>query len=255
MDEHLQAPALGRLSGIAHRFFTRQGGVSDGVYQSLNCGPGSSDLPERVGANRGRVASMLGVAADRLLTPWQVHSAEVAVVDRPWTGDRPRVDALVTRTPGLAVAVLTADCAPVLFADIEAGVAAAAHAGWRGARAGVLEATVEAMERLGARRSRIMAAIGPMIGPDSFEVGADFEQELLAGVPESRAFFHFSAGRRSRFDLPGFCRWRLDRAGITGIEVLAVDTYADEQRFFSYRRSTHRKEADYGRQISAIVLK
>jgi YfiH family protein len=255
MAERIEADTFSRLSGLAHGFFTRRGGVSGGLYGSLNCGPGSADAVEHVRENRARVAAALGAAADRLLTPWQIHSPDVVAVAAPWPGDRPRADALVTATPGLAIGVLTADCTPILFADPEARVIGAAHAGWRGALDGVIQKTVEAMERLGARRERIAAAIGPAIGPLAYEVGPEFEREFLSQTPRSSSFFHRAAAGRARFDLPGFCRARLTEAGVGAIEDTATDTYADEQRFFSYRRATHRNEPDYGRQISAIVLK
>ncbi len=255
MAVRIEADALARLGGVAHGFFTRQGGVSDGVYGSLNCGQGSKDDAARVRENRDRVAAALGAAPDQLLSPWQVHSPDALIVEVPWTGDRPKADALVTATPGLAIGVLTADCTPVLFADPDAKIIGAAHAGWRGALSGVLEATIAAMERLGARTQRITAAVGPSIGPDSYEVGPEFEREFLAAAPGSARFFHQRPGAKPRFDLPAFCRDRLDVAGIGTIEDASIDTYADESRFFSFRRTTHRKEGDYGRQISAIVLK
>lgn len=255
MAEHIKAAALARLNGIHHGFFTRRGGVSDGLYGSLNCGQGSRDDAAKIGENRARVAAALGTASGHLLSPWQVHSAEALAIEAPWLGERPKADALVTRTPGLAIAVLTADCAPVLFADPEARVIGAAHAGWRGALAGILEETVAVMERQGARRERIAAAVGPSIGKESYEVGPEFEREFLAAAPGSAGFFHRRPGAKPRFDLPGFCRDRLERAGVGVIDDASCDTYADESRFFSFRRATHRQEADYGRQISAIVLK
>lgn len=255
MAVRIEADVLARLDGVAHGFFTRRGGVSDGVYGSLNCGQGSKDDAAKVRENRSRVAVTLGAAPNRLLSPWQVHSPGALIVEAPWIGDRPKADALVTATPGLAIGILTADCTPVLFADPDAKIVGAAHAGWRGALSGVLEATIAAMERLGARPERIAAAVGPSIGPESYEVGPEFEREFLATAPGSTRFFHQRPGAKPRFDLPAFCRDRLVRAGIGTIEDASTDTYADESRFFSFRRTTHRKDADYGRQISAIVLK
>jgi hypothetical protein len=255
MAERIQATELGGMPGIDHGFFTRRGGVSEGVYGSLNCGQGSADAPERVSENRARVARALNTDPERLLSVCQVHSSDAVAVDAPWAGVRPKADAIVTATRGLALGVLTADCAPVLFADAEAGVIGAAHAGWRGALAGVMDATVAAMERLGARRERISAAVGPTIGQDSYEVGPEFEREFLTAAPQSHQFFHTCPDQRPRFDLAGFCRARLEAAGVGIVEVASPNTYAEESRFFSFRRSTHRMEPDYGRQISAIVLK
>lgn len=251
----LHAPSLSRLSGIRHAFFTRAGGVSSGVYESLNGGAGSQDRPEDVRANRARMAAALGVAPERFVTPWQIHSPDVAVAEAPWTRESaPRADAVVTAVPGLAVAVTTADCGPVLFADATARVAGAAHAGWKGALGGVLEATVEAMERLGADRVRLTVALGPMIRQSNYEVGAEFVARFRAHDAASEAFFRPSArDGHAMFDLPGYIARRLRAAGVTQIEDLGHCTYADP-RFFSFRRSTHRGEPDYGRHINAIVL-
>jgi YfiH family protein len=255
MPTPLTADCLSALSGIAHGFFTRHGGVSQGGYASLNCGLGSKDDPDAVRENRTRVAAAL--TARSLLTAHQVHSATAVVVDKAWSTEaRPRADAIVTATPGLALGVLTADCAPVLFADGEAGVVAAAHAGWRGAIGGVLEATLAAMGQLGARTANIAAAVGPCIGQPAYEVGWDFEQEFLKRDPHSGQFFarpNGDSGSRPHFDLAGYVAQRLSRAGIA-VAGLAPCTYAQEEHFFSYRRSQARKEPDYGRQISAIVL-
>lgn len=242
------------LDGIGHGFFTREGGVSEGLYASLNCGLGSGDSPEAVRENRGRVAGRLGVAGERLLTLYQVHSPTAVTVEGPWTGERPEADALVTATPGLAIGVLTADCAPVLLADPQARVIGAAHAGWKGAVTGVVEATLAAMERLGARRQRIAAAVGPCIAQPSYEVGPEFPAPFLAQDPGNAAFFRPGAGDRLHFDLKGFVAERLRRAGVGALAVDPADTQADEARFFSFRRSTKRGEKDYGRLISAIVL-
>jgi polyphenol oxidase len=248
--------ALLSLPGIRHAFFTRDGGVSDGFYTSLNAGLGSRDAPEHVAENRARMAAALGVAADRLVTAYQVHSPTVVVATEPWSrADAPRADAVVTRVPALAVGVTTADCGPLLLADHDAGVVGAAHAGWRGALAGVAEAAVEAMEQLGASRRRIVVALGPMIRQPNYEVGPDFLARFAAEDPGSDRFFApaVRAGH-AMFDLAGYITARLQRAAVGRIEDLGHCTYADPARFFSYRRSTHRTEADYGRHISAIAL-
>ena len=254
MPKPLTADCLAGLPGIAHGFFTRHGGVSLGGYASLNCGLGSKDDPAAVGENRGRVASFL--TARDLVTAHQVHSATAVVVERPWSLDeRPRADAIVTATRGLAVAVLTADCAPVLFADPEAGVVAAAHAGWRGAFGGVIESALAAMEQLGARRERVRAAVGPCIGQAAYEVGPEFEQEFLGQDSANARFFSRRApDARPHFDLAPYAEHRLHQAGIANILAVAPCTYAHADDFFSYRRSRAQKEADYGRQISAIAL-
>jgi polyphenol oxidase len=244
-----------RLSGIGHGFFTRIGGVSQGVYASLNIGVGSRDSPTAVAENRSRVAAALGVAAERLAVPYQIHSADAASISEPWApSNRPRCDALVTATPGLALGVTGADCGMILFADRRARVIGAAHAGWRGALAGVVEATVSAMERLGARRGDVVAALGPCIGRASYEVGPEFVAAFAAGEDVARFFIRSRKAGHSMFDLNAYIAERAARAGIGAFEDLALDTYADEQRFFSYRRKTHRQEPDYGRLMSAIVL-
>jgi len=254
MPKPLTADRLAALPGIAHGFFTRHGGVSQGGYASLNCGLGSKDDPAAVRENRARVAEFLG--ARNLITAHQIHSATALIVDKPWNLDeRPRADAMVTATPGLALGVLTADCAPVLFADAEAKVVGAAHAGWRGAIGGVLEATLAVMEELGADRRRIQAAVGPCIGQPAYEVGRDFEQEFLRRDAESARFFSRQVpDARPHFDLAGYAAQRLARAGVGNLPGASPCTYALAEDFFSYRRSQARKEADYGRQISAIVL-
>lgn len=241
------------LSPMRHGFFTRRGGASSGVFEGLNCGQGSSDQTNVVAINRERVASAIGVAPDGLVSMHQVHSADVeAIEERPERA--PKVDALVTDRPGLALTVLTADCQPVLFSDPEAGIIAAAHAGWRGALFGILEATIARMEQLGARRSSIVAAIGPTISQGAYEVGWDFHDDFLAEDPESLRFFSGGGEQKPHFDLPGYGLHRLRRAGIGQAIWTRHCTYSDPARFFSYRRSVHRKEADYGRLISAIRL-
>jgi hypothetical protein len=252
----LQASTLSALPNVRHAFFTRGGGISEGIYDSLNGGLGSRDAPANVAENRARMAAALGVPRDCFLTAYQIHSPDVAIAEKPWTRDEmPRADAVVTKVPGLAVGITTADCGPVLFADSEAGVIGAAHAGWQGAFSGVLEATIEAMERIGARRSRILAALGPLIRQPNYEVGAEFVERFVAADPGNSTFF-VSAARASHsmFDLPGYIAARLTRAGIGGFEDLGRCTYADAQAFFSYRRSTHRAEPDYGRHVNAIAL-
>ena len=244
------------VSGVRHGFFTRKGGVSGGDYASLNCGFGSRDRGEDVAENRRRVAHALGVAADALVTAYQVHSADVVAVGAPWAqGAAPRADGLVCDRPGIALGVLAADCAPVLFADAEAGVIGACHAGWRGALSGVAEATVRAMEALGAARGRIGAAIGPCIAQASYEVGPELRERFLAADPESGAWFAAPAdGARPRFDLAGYLRHRLEGAGIASVAAIGRDTYAEADALFSYRRACHRGEPDFGRLISAIAL-
>jgi YfiH family protein len=251
----IQAASL-ELPGIRHAFFTRQGGVSAGPYASLNGGVGSRDDTVNVSENRARMAAALDVAPDRLLTAYQIHSPDVVVAETAWPMQaRPRADAIVTRTPGLAIGVSTADCGPILLADPFARVIGAAHAGWRGALAGVAEATVAAMERLGADRGRIRAALGPMIRQDNYEVGPDLIARFAAEDKGADDFFRPAARERhAKFDLGGYIAARLGRAGIGQIEDLRLCTYAEPARFFSFRRTTHCAEADYGRHISAIAL-
>jgi len=250
----LKSSSLDATGAVRHGFFTREGGISTGVYATLNAGIGSRDAPDNVRENRARMAAALRVPADRLLTAYQVHSAEAVIVDRPWPLDeRPRADAVVTNTPGLAVAITTADCGPILLADAGARVIAAAHAGWRGALGGVLESAVAAMQRCGARRDRIIAAIGPMIRQPSYEVGPDLIA-AFSGPTDARFFTPAERAGHAFFDLAGYIASRLHAAGIAHVNDLDACTYADDKRFFSYRRSVHRKEDDYGRHISAIAL-
>lgn len=236
-----------------HGFFTRKGGASSGVFAGLNCGTGSSDLAEIVAINRARVAQSMDVAVDHLVNVHQVHSPDVVAVTAP-LAERPRADALVTATPGLALAVLTADCQPVLFADAGAGVIGAAHAGWKGAKDGVLEATLDAMEALGARRANTAAVIGPCISQTAYEVGHEFFEAFTDDDPETRRFFVSGNGDRMLFDLPSYGLWRLRQAGVGHAEWTRHCTYRDPARFYSYRRTTHAGEADYGRLISVIRL-
>ena len=243
-------------AGLAHGFFTRQGGHSTGIFSSLNCGMGSGDDKATVGRNRAVVADALAVPEPQLITAYQVHSAEALFVSRPWgEGERPRVDGLVTATPGLAIGVLTADCGPLLFADLKAGVIAAAHAGWKGALTGVTESTIAVMEAHGAKRSSIVAVIGPMISQAAYEVGPEFPARFIdADAANARYFVPSARAKHMMFDLPGYLETRLRREGVGKVVNLALCTFDHEQRFFSYRRTTHRNEKDYGRQISAIAL-
>ncbi|WP_137701518.1 peptidoglycan editing factor PgeF [Marimonas lutisalis] len=241
------------LRPIVHGFFTRKGGSSSGIFAGLNCGPGSSDQSEAVTMNRSRVAQEIGVAPDHLVTVHQVHSPDVVALDSvPAT--RPRADAMVTSTPGLALGILTADCQPVLFADAASGVVGAAHAGWKGALAGVLEATLDAMEALGAKRETTSAAIGPTISQRAYEVGQEFFENFMDDDPENSRFFINGVDGKYQFDLPAYGLFRLRRAGIGRAEWTRHCTYSDPARFFSYRRTTHAGEADYGRLISVIRL-
>lgn len=247
---------LSAVPGISHAFFTREGGVSGGLYDSLNGGLGSHDNPAHVAENRSRMAEHLGVAAENLLSVHQIHSPDAVVAIGPWQGGiRPRADAIVTVTENLAIGVTTADCGPVLLVDPNARVIAAAHAGWKGALTGILEATIAAMESLGADRRRTLAALGPMIRQQSYEVGAEFVERFL-DTDAANAVFFLAASREGHamFDLAGFIRMRLEKAGVLMIDDLGIDTYSDE-RFYSYRRSVHRHEGDYGRHVHAIALK
>jgi YfiH family protein len=246
---------LSAIPGLRHAFFSREGGVSDGIYASLNGGLGSSDDQAKVAENRRRMAEYMGVAPAHLVGVHQVHSPDAVVATGPWPGEaRPRADAIVTRTEGIAIGVTTADCGPILFADPAARVIGAAHAGWKGALTGVLESTIDAMEKLGADRSGMVAAIGPLIRQQSYEVGGEFVERFLDADAEHGAFFIPSErSGHSMFDLAGFIRMRLENAGVLMIDDIGVDTYADE-RFYSYRRSVHRKEPDYGRLVHAIAL-
>jgi hypothetical protein len=256
----VEAENLSSVTGIRHGFFTRAGGVSNGLYASLNCGLGSNDDPELVLENRRRIGRHLGVDDDKfgggVVTLYQEHGTTAFAVSTPPSRDAlPRADAVISVTPGLVIGVLTADCAPVLLADGEAGVVAAAHAGWRGAINGIVDSAVHEMELLGARRERISAAIGPCIGQAAYEVGSEFEATFLSRDPASNEFFKQNAeSARPHFDLPGFVVSRLAEAGVSRIEDLSLCTSENESLFFSYRRKTRRGEPDYGRQISAIVV-
>lgn len=249
----LAASNLYQIPGISHGFFGRQGGVSEGIFASLNCGPGSGDLREHVGENRNRVLTALGGA--KLLTLYQIHSPDAVIADKPWERG-PQADAMATNVPGLTLGILTADCAPVLFADPQARVIGAAHAGWKGALTGVIASVLEKMESLGADRRRISAAIGPCISQANYEVGPEFIARFAeADADNTRFFVPSDKPDHWRFDLEGYVVYRLREAGLANIEPLSVCTYARENEFFSFRRATHRGEKDYGRQVSAIVLK
>ena len=250
----LGSPLLSAIPGLRHAFFSREGGVSDGIYAGLNGGLGSNDDAAHVAENRRRMAAQMGVTPDRFLSVHQIHSPDAVVATGPWPGAKPRADALITRTEGLAIGVTAADCGPILFVDPTARVIGAAHAGWKGALTGVIESTVDAMEKLGADRSGIVAAIGPLIRQHSYEVGGEFVERFLEADADNAAYFIPSdrAGH-SMFDLAGFIRMRLENAGVLMIDDIGVDTYSDE-RFYSYRRSVHRKEPDYGRHVHAIAL-
>jgi YfiH family protein len=259
----LRAANLSRLPSIAHGFFGRTGGVSEGIFSSLNCGPGAADQRPNVLENRRRVAQALGSNSE-LVTLGQVHGTRAITVMKPWpigknAQDDPKLiplgDAMATNVPGIALGILAADCAPVLFADSEAQVVGAAHAGWRGALDGVIESAIEAMESLGAKRDRMTAAIGPCIGKAAYEVGSEFHARFLQSDPTTEQFF--DSGNRAghfQFDLAALVASRLDAALIHDIWRASVCTYSDESAFFSYRRATHRGESDYGRQVSAILL-
>jgi hypothetical protein len=245
-----------RIPGVAHGFFTRLGGMSHGVYASLNGGVGSRDAPEAVSENRARIAAALGAAPERLAVPFQIHSPDAVAITEPWRPSaRPQCDALVTATPGLALGVTGADCGMILFADERACVIGAAHAGWKGALTGVVEATVTAMEGLGAKRSNVVAALGPCIGPRSYEVGPEFVAAFAnSGDDTARYFTPSRRDGHSMFNLNAYIAERAAQAGVGRFEDLGLDTYSDERRFFSYRRATHRKEPDYGRLLSVIVM-
>jgi len=242
---------LAALAGVGHGYFGRPGGVSTGLYASLNAGPGSKDDPVAVAQNRDLIRQAMGATA--LLSCHQVHSPDVIHVTEAWDR-RPEGDAMVTATPGLALCILTADCTPVLFADAEAGVVGAAHAGWKGALGGVLEATVASMTELGAEPGRIRAAIGPTIAQASYEVGPEFRDTFLEASPASEGLFVPGKGDRFHFDLPGYCHASLAAMGLGHIADLALDTCALEDRYFSNRRRNHRGEPDYGQNASVILL-
>ncbi len=262
----ITAEVLNDVRGVRHAFFTREGGVSTGIYAGLNCGAGSDDKPGAVTENRRRAMARFGLGLDDLRTVHQVHGFDVLTVTEPLDGGeadgggeiteaRPRADALVTATPGVALGVLTADCAPVLLADGNGKVIGAAHAGWKGALAGVTDAVIEAMIDLGATRSNIRAVVGPCIGPESYEVGPEFPAPFLDEDPGNQRFFKAAtrAGHHL-FDLDDYVHMRLAEAGIYVVQSTALDTLQDEQKFYSYRRTTHRGEPDYGRQLSAITI-
>jgi polyphenol oxidase len=251
----LESPLLSAIPGLRHAFFTREGGVSGGIYGSLNGGVGSNDDPAHVEENRRRMAEQMGVSTEHFLSLYQIHSPDVVVATGPWQGpSRPRADAIVTRSEGLAIAATAADCGPILLVDPGARVIGAAHAGWKGALTGILESTIETMEKLGADRSNIVAAIGPMIRQHSYEVGGEFVERFIEADAENALFFIPSVREgHAMFDLAGLIRMRLENAGVLVIDDTGIDTYSD-QRFYSYRRSVHRNEPDYGRHVHCIAL-
>lgn len=242
------------LSPIRHGFFTRRGGVSAGIYKGLNCGHGSNDDTDIVTINRTRVSDAMQVNTDALLSLYQVHSSDVIHVTGPIEGPSPKADAFVTATPGLAISVLSADCQPVLFADVQAGIIGAAHAGWKGALGGILEATVAAMETLGATRENIHAVIGPCISQNAYEVGPEFRDAFSAKTPAHDRFFGLGNGDRLMFNLPSFGLHMLAQSGIEKMAWTGHCTHGDPDRFYSYRRSTQASEGDYGRLIASICL-
>ena len=256
----LTSEPLGLARDVRHAFFTRQGGVSKGLFAALNVGLGSGDAPDHVRENRRRAAQLFDLEENALLTTYQVHSPKVKIVEEPWLPGKaaPQVDAMATRRRGLALGILTADCAPILLADAKAGVIGAAHAGWKGAIGGVIEATIEAMTSLGAQPKRIVAAVGPCIAQDSYEVGPEFPAPFVAEEPMNGRFFRADESAdgepRWRFDLSGYVTDKLARLGLAEVDALPHDTCADERHFFSYRRACLRGETDYGRGLSAIVL-
>jgi polyphenol oxidase len=251
----LASPLLSAIPGLRHAFFTRHGGVSGGLYESLNGGIGSNDDPAHIAENRRRMAEQMSVTPEHFLSVHQTHSPDVVVATGPWQGaSRPLADAIVTRTEGLSIGITAADCGPILLTDPNARVIGAVHAGWKGALTGVVESTVDAMEKLGAERSGIVAAIGPLIRQRSYEVGGEFIERFIEADAENAVFFIPAAREdHAMFDLAGFIRMQLENAGVLMIDDIQVDTYSDE-RFFSYRRSVHRREPDYGRHVHAIAL-
>ena len=251
--EVLTSPRL-EIAGVRHGFFTRRGGVSRGVYAGLNVGAGSGDDPADVAENQARATAALGLPAGSLSIAYQVHSATVHTAERPFGPERPQGDGVATGTPGVLCGALAADCAPLLMADPDARVVCAVHAGWRGALSGVIEAGVAAMTGLGARPERIVAVVGPCIGPASYEVGPEFRDQVTGESPKDEVFFQPGGGDRLFFDLPGYALSRLARAGVVKSEWIGQDTYADADRFYSNRRALHRNEPDFGRLLSAIAL-
>ena len=251
------ADNLSSLTSVSHGFYGREGGVSEGLYSSLNAGPGSDDDPLRVAENRSRIAKHIGAKdADHLMSLYQIHSSTVYKVTGPFTGlKRPQGDGMVTNTPGIALCILTADCTPVLFADADAGVVGAAHAGWKGALAGIIDSTLSAMMRLGAKPERICAALGPSLSPDSFEVGPDLKAPFIEKHPWSEAHFTPGAGDRSQFDIWGYCKQTLRHRGVENIQCVEQDTLSQPNRYFSNRWRVNENQSDYGRNASVIMLR
>lgn len=253
----VSSSVLKKIPSVHHAFFTREGGVSHSLYSSLNGGLGSQDNSEHIMENRQRMAGFLQIEPQNFLSLYQIHSKNVVVVDQPWNANsRPQADAMVTDQPGVALAIATADCGPVLFVDAQSGVIGAAHAGWKGAIGGILEATIEAMEQLGANRLHVTAVLGPTISQEAYEVGEDFKSVFCNSQQEYQQFFKPGQNDgKFYFNLPGFIKYRLNLLNIKCFQNLSLCTYQDEKRFYSYRRSTHQQENDYGRLISAICLK
>ena len=252
---HVLAPRLAGMSGIKHGFFGRQGGTSEGIYDSLNLGIGSDDKPKAVMRNRRLVSDLIGTReVDHMLSCYQVHSDRAILATMPWGPDRPQADGMVTNLPGIALCILTADCVPVLFADRKAGVIGAAHAGWKGALGGICEATLDKMEEIGANRKDIHAAIGPCIGQESYEVGPEFRDTFLKEAPWSENLFHPGEGDRFHFNIETFVKNRLTRQKLAWIDVIGHDTCAMDEMYFSNRRRNLLGEPDYGRQGSVIML-
>jgi YfiH family protein len=254
--ERVASSLIGSCAGVRHGFFTRRGGVSEGIYTSLNCGPGSADEAHRVAENRRRVTGAVGIAADALNTLSQIHSARVVCLEKALPAGRPvRADALVTTAPGLGLGVLAADCVPVLLARSGGGIIGAVHAGWKGALGGVVAATVETMASLGGPAEDLVACIGPAIQQRSYEVGEELRDRFVDADDANEIFF-YNASRSEHYhlDLPGYVQGRLEAAGVGSVELLPLDTYADEECFFSYRRACHLNEPDYGRQVSVIAM-
>ncbi len=249
------APVFDNMPSISHGFFGRGGGVSKGKYASLNAGRGSQDNPAHVEENRNRIANAMGTTGDRLVSNHQIHSRNVVVVEKPWAADtQPKADGMVTKVPGLALSALSADCSPVLFADVKSGVIGTAHAGWRGALAGVTDATIEAMVSIGAQRKNIVAAIGPCIGPKHFEVGPEFVGAFISENMGTAKLFRRGEGDRSTFDIKTYLVRKLLKAGIGAASALPDCTYAGHSEYFSYRYNCHNDISDYGRNISVIMI-
>lgn len=252
----IEAASLANIAGIAHGFFTRKGGHSDGLFRSLNCGYGSGDDRSRVGKNRAEAANQLNLAPSHLVSLYQVHSPTVVVVREPWTAETAvQGDGMVTNQPGIGLGVLTADCAPIIFAAKGVSAVGIAHAGWKGALAGITSSMMEAMEQLGAKRSSLVAVIGPTISKRAYEVGSEYRERFVAAEAKNATFFTSGNNEKYYFDLPGYLLDRIQREGIAEVHNLDLCTYSDEEQFFSFRRSVHREELKYGRLLSAVAIR